>query len=318
MLRTYFKSVRIEGIENVPKNVPLLVTPNHQNALLDPLIVGAFIPIPLHFLTRSDVFKPWNKPILKLVNMMPIYRIRDGYKKLGMNDAIFEACREIFRTNGSVLIFAEGNHGEHHYLRPLTKGAARIALQSQMDMESDLMVLPVGLNFFDHQATRSTVRVVFGEPVAVRQHVDAYKKHAAKGLIQMRDAIADGMRKTLAIPDPTDDYEARKRSIFNEENAQLKLDDLRQVAIKDDRPKSGKKKHLLARFFNPVPFLIIHRVLSNVEDIVFHSSLKFAIGLVAFPIWWLIVFLLIYSFAGIHIAVLALMVMIMSLFYSYQ
>lgn len=318
-LRIYFRRVRIEGLENVPRNKPLLVTPNHQNAFLDPLLTGAFIPIPLHFLTRSDIFKKWNRPFMKALNMMPIYRIRDGYQTLSKNEAVFESCKELFNDSKSVLIFPEGNHGEHHYLRPLTKGAARIAIQSQLSINEDLMILPVGLNYYNHLAPRSTVRIVFGKPISVSDFHRVYNENEAKGLIALRDAISNGMKDALAIPEEIDDYENRKNTLFKEENSSLSLEELRGLPTDHDATAPpSKRKHIMPRIFNPVPYFIINKVLSKFDDYVFHSSLKFAVGLFVFPIWWLFIFLLLFSLAGIHIATLALIVMVMSLFYSYQ
>ena len=183
-----------------PKNNPLLVTPNHQNAFLDALLVGAFIPRELHFLTRADVFTKRSIPFMKLLNMMPVYRIRDGYSALSRNEAVFDGCRKIFERRESILIFPEGNHGKEYYLRPLTKGAARLALQSQTKLEEPLMILPIGLNYFDHQSANSTVIIRFGKPIVVSDHVDGYEKHQASGLIKMRDTISEGMKNTLLIP----------------------------------------------------------------------------------------------------------------------
>jgi len=316
-LRMYFRHVRIEGLENVPKDKPLLVSPNHQNAFLDALLVGAYIPITLNILTRADIFNWWSKPLLGLLNMMPIYRIRDGYKKLSQNDAVFETCKDLFKTNKSVLIFAEGNHGEHHYLRPLTKGAARIAIFSQQEMENELYVLPVGVNYFHHQKSRSGVVLAFGEPISVKEYGKKYTEEGAKGLLAMRDAISDGMKSTLVIPDETPDYEQRKNAIFQEPHVGMSLQELRAVPVTTSIAKK-KKKGLMAKILNPVPFLMIKKVVSGAKDIVFHSSLKFATGLVAFPVWWLLIFTIISLTIGTQIALLTVFVMVLGLFYSYS
>ncbi|MEO1253696.1 MAG: 1-acyl-sn-glycerol-3-phosphate acyltransferase [Bacteroidota bacterium] len=318
-LRTYFKKIRIEGVENIPRDRPLLITPNHQNAFLDALIVGAFSPRELYFLTRSDVFTKWSIPLMKLVNMMPIYRIRDGYSKLSLNEEVFDRCRQVFDRNKSILIFAEGNHGKEYFLRPLTKGAARLALQSQMKMENELMIQPVGLNYFDHQSPKSTVVVRFGESISVSKYLEDFQKHEATGLIKMRDAIANGMRSTLILPDETIDYEERRERIFQEENENMSFHDLKSMNVKDISVNQKKrKKHLLAKTVNPFPFFLIYKVISKVEDVVFHSSLKFAIALFAFPIWWSIVFVVVSSTIGINTGLLAVAVMAFGLFYSYQ
>lgn len=319
MLRLYYHKIKVEGIENVPKRVPLLVTPNHQNALMDPLLVGAFAPIPLHYLTRSDVFNKWTNPILRLFNMMPVYRIRDGYSKLALNDKIFTDCSAIFQSKGSVLIFAEGNHGKEYFLRPLTKGASRLALKSQAELNEDLMVLPVGLNFFEHRKPRSTVLIKFGEPISVRDYLADYEENQSTGLIKMREAISIAMKSTLVIPDETQDYELRKQAIFQPKNESLSFKELRSIdPTKVKTEKREKRHHRLAKILNPIPFFVIARKLSNVEDVVFHSTLKFSIALIAFPLWWLSVFLLLFWSVGINIAILAVIVMILGLFYSYQ
>ncbi len=319
-LRLYFKKIRLEGLANIPKDKPLLVTPNHQNAFLDALIVGAFIPKELHFLTRADVFNKWTIPLMKWVNMMPVYRIRDGYGKLSKNEEVFDGCKEIFDQNKSILIFPEGNHGKEYFLRPLTKGAARLALQSQVSLEKSLMVLPVGLNYFDHQSANSTVIVQFGEPIIVSDYLEAFENHQATGLIKMRDAISCGMKNTLIIPEETDDYECKKDSIFCDENENLSFGDLKTKAVDAAHSKSRKRKknHLLVKALNPLPFLIIHTIVTRVDDLVFHSSLKFVIALFTFPIWWVAVFTIISLTIGIKIALLTVIVMFFGLIYNYK
>ncbi|MEP3127509.1 MAG: lysophospholipid acyltransferase family protein [Ekhidna sp.] len=320
VLRLYFRKIKIEGRENVPLNTPLIVTPNHQNAFLDALLVGAFIPISLHYLTRSDVFTWWSKPFLRLMNMTPIYRIRDGYAKLSLNDSVFEGCQELFSKEGSVLIFAEGNHGKHYYLRPLTKGAARLALQSQEAMDKDLMVLPVGLNYFDHQAPKSTVLISFGKPIPVNEYIEEYRKNQAKGLIKMRDAISAGMKESLVIPEETPNYDKRSKTIFQESHEDKSFQELRSVdpSLEIPRAQKKRKRHVLAWLLNPLPLYIIHRIIRDIDDVVFHSSLKFGIGLFVFPLWWLLIFWIMFFSVGINIALLTVIVMVFGLFYSYQ
>lgn len=317
-LTLYFKKIRIEGLENVPKDKPLLVTPNHQNAFMDALLVGAFIPRDLNYLTRSDVFNKWSSPLLRSIHMMPIYRIRDGYSKLSMNDAIFETCKDIFEGKSSVLIFPEGNHGEWHYLRPLTKGGARLALQSENESQLDLHILPVGLNYFNHQAPRSTVVLKFGLPIAVRDYLKTYQAHSASGLLQLRDRMSEGMKDTLIIPNETDNYERLKNAIFNQENEHCSFEELKSIEP-DSQPKQDRmKKNYFAKVLNPIPFLIIQKIIGRVEDHVFHSSLKFATGLFLFPLWWILVLVFFSVFTGFKIAALTVFVMVFGLFYTYR
>lgn len=317
-LRLYFKKIRIEGRQNIPKDEPLLITPNHQNAFLDPFIAGSFAPVPFHFLTRQDVFVWWSKPILRMLNMMPIYRIRDGYAKLSQNDAVFETCKELFNQHKAVLIFPEGNHGEHHYLRPLSKGAARIALFSQMEMSRDLKILPVGINYFDHQKPLTGVVLVYGKPISVKPFIEEHEKNGAKALLKLKKAISEGMKETLVIPEETADYEIKKRRIFNEKNIGLSFRELRNFPYNEVGDPIVRKRGRIAKMLNPLPFYIIKRMVSNIKDVVFLSSIKYAASLFAFPIWWILVFLILAFTVGTQIALLTVFVMVFGLFYSYS
>lgn len=317
-LRFYFKNIQIEGLDNVPRDTPILFTANHQNALLDALLLGAFSPVPLYFLTRSDVFKWWSKPLMALVHMMPIYRIRDGYAKLSRNEAVFHACEELFEKDQSILIFAEGNHGEHHYLRPLTKGAARLALQAQLKKEN-LKIVPAGLNYFSHQQPGSNVLIVFGEPVSIADHAKNYKPNSGEGLVEFREVITSGMKSTLIIPDKTDNYEVLKKGIFRKENQNLTFSELKKLSVSSNTSATTKSEsHLLSGFLNPIPILIIRRILSGVNDIVFHSSLKFITGLIVFPVWWVASFFIFSHLYGIITGAIVVSLMIASLLIDYK
>ncbi|MEP5613232.1 MAG: lysophospholipid acyltransferase family protein [Cyclobacteriaceae bacterium] len=318
-LRMYFKKVEIVGLENLPKDAPIIIAPNHQNAFLDPFLAGSFMPFPINFLTRADVFTWWSKPILKSLNMIPIYRIRDGYGKLSMNDAIFRTCEELFRQKKTVLIFAEGNHGKDHYLRPLTKGTSRLALQAQAAIEDDLQIVPVGINYFDHRKPGAKVILVYGKPFSVKPFVEKYDESSGSGLIAIRDALSEAMKSTLVIPEKTDDYEQLKKTIFQKKHEKLSFSELRKIKGGDTEIKArSTSSHWLPKVLNPVPFLIIVKMLTGVKDVVFKSSVKYAVGVFAFPIWWLLSFFIIYWLVGIISASITVLTMILSLIASYK
>ncbi|MEO8583759.1 MAG: 1-acyl-sn-glycerol-3-phosphate acyltransferase [Flavitalea sp.] len=129
---------------------PLLLACNHPNSFLDALIVGSYFKRPVHFLTRGDAFrKPLVKKILTALNMIPIYRLSEGREHLALNDATFEKCGDILSGGGIVLIFAEGLCVNQWALRPLKKGAARIAwnVLTVHGIQDELNIVPVGINY---------------------------------------------------------------------------------------------------------------------------------------------------------------------------
>jgi len=52
----FYRKVYVNGLENIPKNVPLVLTANHQNALMDALAIGYAADHQPVFLVRSDVY----------------------------------------------------------------------------------------------------------------------------------------------------------------------------------------------------------------------------------------------------------------------
>ena len=53
----FYGKVQVKGLENIPKDQPVIFAPNHQNALMDALIVLFASPQDVVFLARADIFK---------------------------------------------------------------------------------------------------------------------------------------------------------------------------------------------------------------------------------------------------------------------
>jgi len=131
----------------IPKDSPVIIVSNHQNALIDPLLICVSSKRQVSFLTRASAFKnPVVAKILKQFNMLPIYRPRDSVDIKVANESVFEESIRRLCEGGIIGIFPEGSHGGRRKLRPLRKGFARMA---RMCLESDCdpFILPVGLDF---------------------------------------------------------------------------------------------------------------------------------------------------------------------------
>lgn len=134
-------------------NGPLIIGANHPNSFLDAIIIGAMMDQPVHFITRSDVFRlKWVSKMLSALQMLPIYRMRDGKDKLSLNEKTFQACFNILKQNGIVLIFVEGKcENQTHLLTPLKKGAPRMLYQCWKN-EIDAKLLPVWISYGPFQS----------------------------------------------------------------------------------------------------------------------------------------------------------------------
>ncbi len=106
---------------------PLLIIANHPNSFLDAIIIGTRYNRTIHFLARGDVFtKKLHRFLLSLLNMIPVYRLREGKEFLHLNEYAFVESARLLKNNEAVLIFIEGTCLNTNALQPFKKGTARI------------------------------------------------------------------------------------------------------------------------------------------------------------------------------------------------
>jgi 1-acyl-sn-glycerol-3-phosphate acyltransferase len=166
-LKIFCRKISIRHPEQLEKRGPLLVTANHPNSFLDAIIIAASFHQPVHFLARGDAFiRPWHNRLLRLLNMIPVYRMSEGRENLELNAHAFEACREILASGGIVLIFIEGICINTHELQPFKKGAARIATESRA--LQNFQVLPLGIAYDSFHRFGKAIVIDAGAPVRVQ------------------------------------------------------------------------------------------------------------------------------------------------------
>ena len=107
----YYRKTSAIYLEKIPKDKAILFLGNHQNALLDPLLLTVKSHRINHFLTRAAVFK--NSTVAKILNsvqMLPVYRMIDGVNTIQKNKPIFTFCTQLLRDKKSIVLFPEGSH----------------------------------------------------------------------------------------------------------------------------------------------------------------------------------------------------------------
>lgn len=190
-IKLFYRRIEINGRENYPRSGAVLLAPNHQNAFMDALVPSAFAERPIHYLTRSDVFNNrWMAAFLHSINMMPVYRQRDGIGNLAKNEAIFERCREILRNGETLLIFPEATHLGERRLRPLSKGFTRILFGALEDEATpEIHVVPLGINYSHYHKTGSRLIVNYGAPISVSAYRDTHTENAPRAMGALRDDV---------------------------------------------------------------------------------------------------------------------------------
>jgi len=196
----FYRKVVVQGKQNIPKGGHVIFTPNHQNALMDALALLFNIKRQLIFVARADIFsKKAIASILYFLKILPIYRIRDGVDSLQRNKEIFAKTVEVLEAGNGLVILPEGNHGGKRRLRPLKKGFARIAFQTEEanDFGMDIKIVPMGLDYSDYESFRSTLLINFGEPISLSDYYEIYRENQALALNRIKDDLAEAIRKVM-------------------------------------------------------------------------------------------------------------------------
>ncbi len=198
----FFRRIEIRYHEPLPTSGPLLFTPNHSNALSDALVPAVTPPQQITFLARADVFrKPLLRKFFHSIKMLPIFRTRDGAEKLAFNEMTFDLCAGILGRGDAVLIFPEGNHSMRRRLRPLKKGAARIALQAEQSFEdrgeAGVRIVPVGLSYDHPTRFDAELLIQYGPHIDVSEYRKRYRKNAKAAVNELRRDLEERLRKIV-------------------------------------------------------------------------------------------------------------------------
>jgi 1-acyl-sn-glycerol-3-phosphate acyltransferase len=150
--------MRVEGLEHVPAEGPLLVVPNHDSQW-DPILVAIAIKPRrrLRFLARASLWRiPGLGPILYALGQIPIRR--------GAGDAgALEQANEALRAGEAICVFPEGGLSWGERLRART-GVARLA-QACPGVQVVLCAVE-GTTGYTRFPRRPRVRVTFFRPAA--------------------------------------------------------------------------------------------------------------------------------------------------------
>ena len=208
--RIFYRKVVYKGIENIPKDKPVMFVPNHQNALMDPLALVFSAKRQIVFLARSDIFS--GKLISRLLSffkILPVYRIRDGKDKLQYNEQIFEKTVEVLMRNRAVGIFPEARHYDKRHLHILKKGVQRIIFLAaeKTNYEIDTQIVPVGIYYSNYWDFRSVLQVKYGKPISAKDFYERRKKDEQQAIIALRNRMSVEIKKLIIDIDDADNYE---------------------------------------------------------------------------------------------------------------
>lgn len=195
----FYRRIRVSGRNLVPQGVPVIFTANHPTAFIEPCFLACYSGRNLHFMTRGDVFvNPWVHRLLRQVHLIPVFRFRDGYGNLKKNERSFGEARRVLVRNGAVLIMAEGGMRHEKRLRPIQRGAARLAFDAmEKDGLHDVWIQPVAVNYTAAERARSEMMVAFLPPFSARSYWEDYRERPQAALEAVTARIGKDLRSRV-------------------------------------------------------------------------------------------------------------------------
>jgi glycerol-3-phosphate O-acyltransferase/dihydroxyacetone phosphate acyltransferase len=210
--RVFFRRIFYSNLRKVPLEKPLLFVGNHQNSFMDGILVGSYLPQPLHFLMRADMFrKPFARFCLRELNVSPVYRLEEGLENVHKNLDTFTGIYKILKDNGNLVVFSEGICVQEKRLQKLRKGTARMAFGAEEKFGLDVHIVPVGINYTYPSKFRKEVMINFHEPFSIKELKEDYKTNPAKALLTFNEKVDSSLRKeVIIIEDPENDWLAEQ------------------------------------------------------------------------------------------------------------
>jgi len=236
---------------------PLLIIANHPNSFLDALIIGSYYERRVYFLARGDAFKnPIHRFFLESLNMIPVYRLREGKEFLHLNDYAFTRSIDLLSKGFAVLIFIEGICVNSNVLQPFKKGTARI-LEGVQKLSVDPKIHIAGIAFNQFRGIGKIVNLVVSEMTIIPQ-------------IQ----------------------NSRDRLLFNQRIFSKLYDNIIIPAAKTNI----NRHHLFYFLHYPFYILIKKFVAQKTKETVFYDSVLFSVLLFTYPLFMLLIFLILQLF----------------------
>jgi len=176
---SFLYKVKVEGMNNLPKDNGFIICANHISAL-DPILVAAALPVRISFLAKNELFKNFIlKYILNSLEMIPVKRGEADLKSIKLSLKVLSQKKVLG-------IFPEGTRNVTGNLKA-EPGVSMLAIRSKV------VVVPIAIKS-DYKFFRKTT-IVIGEPRGFDEYYDQklstddYKSLSANLMKDINDLI---------------------------------------------------------------------------------------------------------------------------------
>jgi glycerol-3-phosphate O-acyltransferase / dihydroxyacetone phosphate acyltransferase len=197
----YFRKIKIEGKEKIPKKGPKIFIANHPSAFMDPIVVAVNLKPKVYFLAGGEYLgkglRYWF--MNRFLNIIPIYRPEKMPEKSHKNPAIFENCIAHLNRGKSILVFPEGVSSKEKKVLPLRTGVARIVRATEVSnkLKTGIQIIPIGLNYSDPHKFRSDLFIKVGEPILAVNFLSADSDKEIEEVNVLTQKMEEALIKTV-------------------------------------------------------------------------------------------------------------------------
>ena len=212
--------VKAEGLENFPKEGPVIVAANHVS-FMDSMWIPLVVPRKMVYLAKSEYFESWKTGwFFRALGMIPVKR--DVKEK---TDAALQTGLEVLNEGGVLGLYPEGTRSPDGRLYRGRTGVARLALRARSP------VVPVGVKgsreVMPKQAKMprlwGRVRVSFGEPLYFDRYYDEHQDRFA-----LRTVTDELMYEIMELCEQpyTDEYASKEATDVVPEDFRIPADEM--------------------------------------------------------------------------------------------
>ncbi|MCS6885882.1 MAG: lysophospholipid acyltransferase family protein [Acidobacteriota bacterium] len=181
--------MRFFGVENVPLEGPLIITPNHVS-YYDPILIHLPIARPIYYMAWDRLFEiPVLGSVISKLGAFPV-------KLAGHDLAAMRRATAVLKAGGALVIFPEGSRSHTGQLTEFKPGAFRLAVKL------DVPVLPVAMKgawevWPPHKRLpklRGKIDIYYGKPVcpmpggSTKQRVERLSACVYQAVLEMLES----------------------------------------------------------------------------------------------------------------------------------
>jgi 1-acyl-sn-glycerol-3-phosphate acyltransferase len=214
--RAYYRRFSVIDRQKIPAGSPVIFAANHQNALMDALAVIFAARKQIVFMGRADIFKKqWMARLLYFIKILPVFRIRDGFFSVDQNKEVFMEIAGVLKNGMSAALFPEGYHVGEKRLKPLKKGAARLALitKDEIGPDKEVYIVPTGIDYSSYYHAGADLLVIFGDPIPVSTYHELYLADPVRAVNRLTDDLADAIDRVMINIRQDEHYSALHQAI---------------------------------------------------------------------------------------------------------